>query len=160
MIKVTVHDIQKAQHAVKKQVEKMMTDKSVLVGIHEEAGEHEGGISNAQLGAVLHFGTKKAGKNNNITIPPRPWLDVGVQSGNQEYVSIIENGAEDLDQALEKVGAVAVGKVQEFMTALSTPGNADSTKKKKKSSNPLIDTGNLRQSVTYSITGEKTEEGL
>jgi hypothetical protein len=151
MIKVTVHNIQEAQNAIKKQIEKMMTDKSVLVGIHEGAGSH-GSITNAQLGAVLHFG--------NDRIPARPWLDIGVQSGNADYMRIIADNPNDLDNALEIVGAVAVGKVQEFMTNLSTPANAPSTIAKKGSSNPLIDTGNLRQSVTYSVTKNKVDEGI
>lgn len=151
MIKVTVHNIQEAQHAIKKHIEKMMTGKSVLVGIHEGAGSH-GSITNAQLGAVLHFG--------NDRIPARPWLDVGVQSGNADYMRIIADNPNDLDNALEIVGAVAVGKVQEFMTNLSTPANAPSTIAKKGSSSPLIDTGNLRQSVTYSVTKNKVDEGI
>lgn len=151
MIKVTVHDIQSAKEAVKKQIEKVMTDKTVMVGIHEGAGNH-GDISNAQLGATLHFGTDK--------IPARPWLDTGVQSGNAEYIEIMESHGEDLESALEMVGVVAVGKVQEYMTNLDSPPNAQSTIKKKGSSNPLIDTGALRQSVTYSTTNTKPEEGI
>ena len=152
MINVTVHGIQQAQEALKKQIEKVMSDKTVLVGIHDSAGEHEGGISNAQLGAVLHFG--------NDHIPARPWLDVGVQQGNKEYSEIIEDNADDLDRAMEQIGVVAVGRVQEYMNELKTPPNAASTIKKKGSSNPLIDTGNLKQSVTYSTTNIKPEEGL
>ena len=159
MINVTIHGIQQAQEALKKQIEKLMTDKTVLVGIHESSGEHEGGISNAQLGAVLHFGGQ-TGKGGKVTIPPRPWLDAGVQSGVAEYAEIIESHGDDLDSALELIGVVAVGRTQEYMTNLSTPENADSTKKKKGSANPLIDTGNLRQSVTYSTTNIKPEEGI
>ena len=152
MINVTIHGTQQAQEALKKQIKKLMTDKTVLVGIHESSGEHDGGISNAQLGAALHFGTGN--------IPARPWLDAGVQSGNAEYAEIIAENGDDLESALELIGVVAVGRTQEYMTNLSTPENALSTIKKKGSSNPLIDTGNLRQSVTYSTTNIKPEEGI
>lgn len=100
---------------------------------------------------------------HTISIPARPWLNPGVQSGNVEYLSIIEKSAakgESLDVALNKVGLVAVGLVQKYMTELRTPPNAPSTIKKKKSSNPLIDSGALRASVSYKITPSKPTEGL
>ncbi len=194
MINISVTDVQKAKEELQKQLKELMTDKMVLVGIHEDAGEHDGGITNAQLGASLHFGaninhpggtpygykTRKDMENgkvqflkkgtgfavigetapHKINIPARPWLDVGVQSGNEDYISIIESHGDDLDSALELVGQVAQGKVQEYMTNLTTPPNAQSTIKKKGSSNPLIDTGALRQSVTYTVTNQKPEEGI
>ena len=98
-----------------------------------------------------------------IKIPARPWLNPGVMSGNAEYLSIIEKTlAKDgtMEQALNKVGVVAVGKVQKYMTDLRTPPNAASTIKKKGSSNPLIDSGALRQSVTYKIESGTPTEGL
>jgi len=98
-----------------------------------------------------------------IKIPARPWLNPGVASGNVEYLAIIEKTIADkgtIEQALNKVGVVAVGKVQKYMTDLRTPPNAASTIKKKGSSNPLIDSGALRQSVTYKIESGTPTEGL
>lgn len=153
MIKITVPNLQKIQNEIRKEIEKLTHDKTVLVGIHEDAPQVEGGdITMAQLGAVLHFG--------NQNIPPRPWLDVGVQSGSADYLSIIENNSDDIDRALNMVGNIAVGKVQQYMTELQDPPNAPSTIKNKGSSNPLIDSGALRQSVTYSIVDGKPEEGI
>jgi len=153
MIKITVPNLQKIQNEIRKEIEKLTHDKTVLVGIHEDAPQVEGGdITMAQLGAVLHFG--------NQNIPARPWLDVGVQSGSADYLSVIENNSDDLDRALNMIGSIAVGKAQQYMTELQDPPNAPSTAKKKGSSNPLIDTGALRQSVTYSIIDGKPEEGI
>lgn len=98
-----------------------------------------------------------------ITIPARPWLDVGVASGTQKIVrairSAIANGKTP-DETLEIIGLTAVGAVKKYMTDLKTPPNAPSTIRKKKSSNPLIDTGAMRASVTHSIVQQKPEEGL
>ena len=98
-----------------------------------------------------------------IKIPARPWLNPGVVSGNAEYLEVIEETLKDggtMTQALNKVGVVAVGKVQKYMTDLRTPPNAASTIKKKGSSKPLISSGALRQSVTYKIISGKPNEGL
>lgn len=158
MIKTTVTDAQKVKDEIRKALESFATDKVVTVGIHEDAGAHsDAGMSNAELGAILHFGT------NNGNIPPRPWLDAGVASGNVEYADIIQSGVESgesLEQVLNTVGVVAVGKVQVYMTELKTPPNALSTIKMKGSANPLIDTGDLRGSVTYKVQKTTLEEGL
>lgn len=153
MINVTVTGLQQAKDALKKEIDKMVSDKTVLVGIHEDAGmTDDGDLSMAQLGAVLHFGTQ--------TIPPRPWLDTGVDSGTKDYLEVIQNHSDDLDNALEIIGQIAVGRVQQYMTELNEPANAPSTIERKGSSNPLIDTGAMRQSVTYKISQGRPEEGL
>jgi hypothetical protein len=153
MINVTISGIEEAKRQLEKEIKKLTSDKTVLVGIHEDAGlTDDGDLTMAQLGAVLHFGTQ--------TIPARPWLDVGVKSGTQDYLEVIQNHSDDIDNALEIIGQIAVGKVQQYMTDLQDPPNAPSTIAKKGSSNPLIDTGALRQSVTYSITNTKPKEGL
>lgn len=97
---------------------------------------------------------------HKINIPARPWLDVGVQSGSPDYIEAIENSNGDLDNALEIIGQIAVGKVQQYMTDLRDPPNAPSTIKKKGSSNPLINNGHLRQSVTYKIETGLPDEGM
>ena len=100
---------------------------------------------------------------HKINIPARPWLTPGVQSGNEEYLQIITRAIEagdPLKLALERVGVVAASKVQLFMTQLKSPPNAASTIKKKGSSNPLIDSGALRQSVTFKVTSTEPTEGL
>lgn len=153
MINVTISGIEEAKRQLEQEIKKLASDKTVLVGIHEDAGStDDGDLTMAQLGAIQHFGTQ--------TIPARPWLDVGVKSGTQDYLEVIENHSDDIDNALEIIGQIAVGKVQQYMTDLQDPPNAPNTIAKKGSSNPLIDTGALRQSVTYSITNTKPKEGL
>lgn len=195
MINVKVTGIQQVQEALKKEIKKISTGKTVLTGIHEGAGStDDGGITMAGLGATLHFGaeinhpggtsygyrtqkdmvngrisflSKGKGyavvgvtKAHKITIPARPWLDVGVATGVPEYLEVIKNHKNDMDLALEIIGQISVSKVQQYMTQLKTPPNAQSTIDKKGSSNPLIDTGELRQSVTYTISDVKPSEGL
>lgn len=157
VLKISVTDTQVAKDQIRKALEKLMTDKFVTVGMHEDAGQHpDSGMTNAQLGAILHYGNDK--------IPSRPFLDVGVATGNQEYIALIADGIEDSlepDQILNQIGAVAAGKVQQYMTELKTPPNAPQTiARKKGADNPLIDEGHLRRSVTYKIQSGKPEEGI
>lgn len=198
MIKVTVTNVQAAKDAIQQALKKLMTDKSVTIGIHEDAGNVESDdLTMAGLGAIHEFGADinhpggtsygyaskaaaergqvrflKSGAGyaelgvtgpHQINIPARPWLNPGVASGNKQYISIIERELADggtPESALNKVGVVAVGKVQKYMTDLKTLPNAQSTIKKKGSSNPLIDSGALRASVSFKLTSEKPTEGL
>jgi hypothetical protein len=100
---------------------------------------------------------------HNITIPARPWLEPGVASATPEVLLTIQDGMEagqSMDQILEAVGVVAAGKVKVYMTELKTPPNAASTIRKKGSSNPLIDTGAMRASVTHKVSIGPVTEGL
>lgn len=149
-----------------------------LGAIHEFGAEinHPGGTPYADISEgtaenpVIRFVKPNSGykiigytQPHKINIPARPWLAPGVASGNEVYVKIIERELADggtAESALEKVGVAAVGKVQKYMTDLKNPPNAPSTIRKKGSSNPLIDSGALRSSVTYKVTSETMTEGL
>lgn len=100
---------------------------------------------------------------HDINIPARPWLEPGVASATPEVLLTIQDGMEagqSMDQILEAVGAVAAGAVKVYMTDLKTPPNAASTIRKKGSSNPLIDSGAMRQSVTHKVSIGPVTEGL
>lgn len=188
-----IFGLQQAQDAIKKELSKLGGGKVATVGIHEDAGAvPDGAMSMATLGAIQHFGadiqhpggTKYAIQDDGrakfvkngrkarydgvtgphvIKIPPRPWLDVGVESATAEYLAIIQEGIEagiDEGQILEQVGAAAQGAVQQYIRDLKDPPNARSTVRQKGSDNPLVDTGALMQSVTYKVQNKMPEEGL
>lgn len=144
------------QDALEKELKKLTGDSYALVGIHESAGMIEDGtMTQAQLGAIQHFG--------NNRIPSRPFLDVGVASGNDEYLEIIKEGIAaglTAKQIIDRVGVSAAGMVRQYMTDLKDPPNAPSTIAKKGSANPLIDTWSLRGSITHTVVNRKPEFGL
>lgn len=100
---------------------------------------------------------------HKITIPARRWLDTGAESGTREYLDTVREGvAEGLDakRIMTRVGLEAEGAIKQYITDLDSPPNAASTVRKKGSSNPLIDTGNMRDSVTSAVVRKKPKEGL
>lgn len=162
---VKIIDFQLAKAEIARELKKLRGGQFVTVGIHEDAGSHpDAGISNAQLGALLNYGNEtNTMYGNPAPIPPRPWLVPGVESGTQDIVDTIADGIEQglpMSQVLEQVGAFVEGAVQQYMTDLKEPPNSPVTVERKGSSNPLIDTGALRASVTYKVTSEKPEEGI
>lgn len=198
MIDLDIKGFQELQDELMKELGALKSDKTVTIGIHEEAGGVESSdLTMASLGAINEFGadikhpggtsygyaTKAAADRDEvrflkkgaghmelgvtephvITIPARPWLEPGVASATEEVLATIQEGMEagkTMDQILEGVGVVAAGAVKVYMTELKTPPNAASTIRKKGSSNPLIDTGAMRQSVTYQVSGDKVTEGI
>lgn len=98
-----------------------------------------------------------------IKIPARRWLDTGAESGTKEILGAVRDGIKDgrdSRQIIAMAGNEAEGAIRQYMRDLKSPPNAASTVRKKGSNNPLIDSGNLVQSVTSKVTRKKPQEGL
>ena len=101
--------------------------------------------------AANEFGTE--------TIPERSFMRSTVDEEQRVYLDHLERAAGEFAdgrqgravQTLERLGLRAVGDIQEKIVELRDPPNAPSTIASKGSSNPLIDTGNMRQSVDYLV---------
>lgn len=148
--------LQSVERAFRKEIDKLRTPHYALVGIHQAAGmTDDGQMTVATLGAIQHFG--------NDRIPARRWLDEGAETGTKEYLETIQEGIKDgLDskQIMARVGVEAEGAIKQYITDLDTPPNKPSTIKRKGSSNPLIDSGNMRNSVTSVVVSKKSKEGM
>jgi hypothetical protein len=113
-----------------------------------------------------HFGTKGGGWSGPI--PERPFLTNAVRDNRNKYAAFMKKAAKDiLDAALSgsspaaakrrslrQLGTMAQGDIQSEITSLRSPPNSPVTIARKGSSNPLIDTGRMRQSVTYKVEDE------
>ena len=120
-------------------------EKAVYVGFPAEFDKKVEGSDNfnlASLAAVLEFGNER--------IPSRPFLRQTLTENQEKYtalfVKLFESGV-SIDQIYEQIALIAQGDVQQNIVNGKWTANAPSTIKRKKSSNPLIDTGKLRQSV-------------
>ncbi len=101
------------------------------------------------------------GRNTvQIVIPERPYIrgSFDSQKSKQKINNFIDANLNKVfemqitgKQFLEMLGIFVVGIIQEYMTDLRRPKNAPMTVEMKGSSNPLIDTGRLRQAITYRI---------
>lgn len=129
----------------------------VNVGVPEGKRE-EDGTPVAMIAAVHEFGSPSQG------IPERPFLRVAVQRNRQKYVRLnrinlvkMLRGQATVDQALGQLGEMAKGDVQtEIRSGVFTPLK-EATKKRKGSSRPLIDTGQMVQSIAWEL-GEKNHD--
>lgn len=157
----------------------------VMIAAVNEFGariKHPGGTSygyktkqDAENGKVsfLESGTgfMELGKTgpHEIVIPARPFLHPAITENSAAFRRLAELrmrdiilGKIEMDVLLKQMGELGVSFTKEKIDSIQSPPNAESTKRKKKSSKPLIDTGNLRASITYLIEDDsvKLTEGL
>lgn len=93
-------------------------------------------------------------------IPERPFLRNAMRDNRGKYRDGMKTSAKklllgqtSLQTVLSKLGIMAQGDVQESITSLSSPPNSPVTIELKGSSNPLIDSGEMRGAVTWKIDG-------
>lgn len=129
---------------------RLSQNKEVAVGLPSDSGNHPDGMSIVRLGAIHEFGTK--------TIPERSFLRVPLRAAQDELAQVFRHlmkqvAAGDLTftQALDQLGAKGASISQEAISAGIAPANAPSTVRRKGSSKPLIDSGTLRQAITWVV---------
>lgn len=143
-----------------------LTRQQVLVGIPGDAAARTGrgaAITNAQIGYIQEFGSPAQ------NIPARPFLRPGVNDAMPDIIARLRNGAKlalkfplDPDagtKALMAAGLVAQRSVQMTITNVIPPPLSPVTIQRRRTRKvaprigtvPLIDTGALRRSITYTL---------
>lgn len=132
-----------------------------LVGVQgaEGAANHQGGgLTVAQIATVHEFGRTIATARGTIVIPARSFLRAGVdeyKQAIQKRATLLGTGVMLLQftafQALSLLGEYTVGVIKQRIADGILPPNAPSTIRRKRSSKPLIDTGQLRNAITYTV---------
>jgi len=141
-------------------------NKSVLVGVPASAGNatdedgNDTGISLAMVAATVHFGHTAVHPDQ----PERPFLTQGIEAGREKFHRLNELnlravilGKKTVEESLDMLGVVAAGEVQREMRHGEFAPDAPATIKRKRSSQPTIDTAQLAQSITFVREGEQSE---
>ncbi|MWN31012.1 MULTISPECIES: hypothetical protein [unclassified Gilliamella] len=126
----------------------------LVVGIpsDENSRKESASITNAELGVIHEFGVPEKG------IPERSFMRSTASEeaenlgrlGNARIAECLK-GQKSAHDAFADVGAYLQGKIVEKITDGDFVANKEETAKRKKSSKPLIDTGQLRASITYEV---------
>ena len=116
--------------------------------------------SNIEKAVWNEFGTRggASGGGWGGPIPERPFMRNAVRNNKGKYRDSMATAARSIlvgdasmGGTLSKLGIMAQGDIQGEITSLSSPPNSPVTIALKGSSNPLIDTGAMRQAVTWQI---------
>lgn len=148
-MKSKVKIIKKPIDAIK-ELEKISTSMkgadSVKVGLPKGSNDYPDGTSVIMVGTVHEFGSPS--KN----IPQRSFLRATVQEKRRKYKKMFSKLAKKIvggkltsKQALNLLGLQVQTDVKEKITDVKEP------ELKHREGNPLVDTGHLRQSITYEV---------
>jgi hypothetical protein len=139
---------------------KAAAGKTVRVGILADApkdapeGEAPSSLSLIEVAMVHEFGAPAA------NIPQRSFIRATVDERRADIDAMLAKqaqrivaGAVDASVALDQVGLKIVGWVQQAIKKGIAPALAPRTVARKKSSKPLIDTGQLRSAIKHEVVG-------
>jgi hypothetical protein len=152
-----VQIIDRGWNKIKRELAKAAAGAHARIGLLDGKGgdeAREGGLTNAQIGAVHEYGSAAAG------IPERSFLRSTMTAKQEELVgevarliAQIAEGKMTVERALGILGARGVAEVQKTITTGDgvPPPNAPATIAHKGSSRPLVDTGRMVQSIAYDV---------
>lgn len=145
-----------------KNLRKRLNDAGVSVGVQKSAGQHdesEAGVTVAQVGFWNEFGTE--------TSPERSFMRSTVADNREAYrqimrkivnreVQLVAAGSQSVFyRDLGKFGQKVQNDIQARIVDIRTPPNAPSTIAAKKGvDNPLVDTGQLLNSIRWARIDE------
>ena len=161
---VEVHDDRSKLDAILKEIA-ALARATVTVGVHQEEAKRDAGeFTNPQIGAVHEFGSGH--------IPERSFLRSTVDGGGPmafaEQVSAkVARGQMSAGKAAEQIGVVTVGQVKQTIAhKIPPPLSPDTIAKRQEkgahgggllslgdATTPLIDSGQLVQSIQYKVEG-------
>ena len=106
----------------------------------------------AAVATVNNYGS------DSRNIPARPFMSIAAKPAMKAIKPIqaamlkkVNADLIDIEKVQVVAAPVAVNEFKKTIKTLNSPPNKPSTVKNKGSSNPLIDTGLLRQSITYQV---------
>lgn len=112
------------------------------------------GVSVIEVAAWNQYGTK--------SIPSRPFLTASREQMikttaalRQKILEQVNNDQSCPDEVFDQIGAMCASVVKNTITAWQDPPNSPATVKAKGVNNPLVDTGLMRQSVTWEVRKKK-----
>ena len=125
---------------------------SVVVGVTAKSNARSDELTNADLAMIHEFGSPAH------NIPERSFLRKPLINNAEAVANLAKNaigkfiaGEISAAEALGVIGEEAKGISKEAVTNGIAPSLKPATIKRKKSSKPLIDTGQLINSITYEV---------
>ena len=144
-----VHVNDKKLRDIQKEVE-IFKNSFVSVGLHEGETPYPDGLTVADVGFFNEFGTENIPERSWI----RSWFDANrrrIEKKMEQLYKAVLDGKMKAKRALMLLGNWAQSEIRKTIIDLRSPPNAPSTIIQKGSSNPLIDTGQMMNTVRFEV---------
>lgn len=126
---------------------------SVSAGVQDSQRKGDGDLTNEELAVIHEYGTS--------TIPARPFLGPTFTENADKYATLLgrlsekfnwqTESVDDLERALALIGMQMVNDTRAKIRKGIDPALSPKTIARKGSSKPLIDSGQLINSITYKV---------
>jgi hypothetical protein len=127
---------------------------SMEIHIGVISGEKGADSELVMIASVNEFGTR------SLHVPERSFIRNSFELYRSDIEKAFKMGIQQVikgaapDQIMGQIGEAIVGKIVGRIDAGIAPANAPSTIKQKGGSKPLIDTGRLKQSITWKVVNK------
>lgn len=133
--------------------QRMIGKRRVRVGVLSDAPAGHGDVSLLEIAVINEFGAPGA------SIPQRSFIratiDANIDKIRQVQAmlakQIVAPNGIDGETAMKRLGAFVAGLIKQRIAQGIPPANAPATVERKGSSTTLVDTGQLRSSVTFQV---------
>ena len=146
----------KGNKTIESRLKKLSEAKQIVkgydVGFFAQS-KYQDGIPVASVAVEQEFGVS----SKNVKIPERPFFKIANKNVEKPIISILDKKLTETDNyvlselEVSRLALIHESAVKEEITKLQDPPNSPTTIKMKGSSNPLIDHGDMRRSVTYKV---------
>lgn len=148
--KMITHDIDRGANAILKQVIIAKRKPFVKIGVQADAGMHKGSNTDmVVIASANEYGTRDG------RIPERSFIRSTMDENRRKLLTktkrLLKNEKYNIRKILNLLGLEITRLIQRKITTLSSPPNKPSTIRAKGSDNPLIDTGQLRQTIRHEV---------
>lgn len=137
---------------IKDLLKKVKKPGTVAVGIIDPGLHGDGPFNTAEIGYVHEFGSSDG------RVPERSFIRSTLKVDRKEIISLskrllkkIINNEMTLEKGLGLLGLDVSDKISQRIVEIRTPPNKPNTIARKGSSNPLVDTGQLKNSITHKV---------
>lgn len=133
-------------------MERVQKNSGVLVGVPAGTGSYEDGAPIAVIAAVHEFGSAdgRIHERSFLRVPLRQNTDLFKSMFRAQMAKVVK-GELTMHQAMTVIGDKGRSVSVDAIHAGLQPGNSEQTKKRKGSGTPLIDEGQLWQSITFIV---------
>lgn len=135
---------------------KRVQDSAITVGIHKTEGAHKGsdGATVVEVGTYNEYGTER--------IPERSFLRSTVNRNlpgykgrmKDAYLGALRGTSMNLRAAMSFIGGDVADDIRKTIIEFTDPPNAPSTIKAKGRDDPLVDTGQMRDSIKWKYAND------
>ena len=132
------------------ELKKMLKATTIRVGVPEGAGGYDDGSTIAEVAFYNEFGTARIPERSFIRSTFNEQRDTFIKFMGSEAAKSLE-GKQSMDTTIQRVGIKAQSEILKKFRDNDWDPNAPYTIAKKGSSTPLIDSGQLRQSITWEV---------